>query len=87
MKHALSRLYFFALAVAALTVISPVVGHAQECRAPELVCKAAANQDRSLYFRDHCRYQQQIHIERFKQKGGGDEDWLFLQSLRSRAPA
>lgn len=42
---------------------------AQTCSAPELVCKAGANQDRSLYFRDHCRYQQKIHVERFKVKG------------------
>jgi hypothetical protein len=42
---------------------------AQTCNAPELVCKAAANQDRSLYFRDHCRYEQKIHVERTKSKG------------------
>jgi hypothetical protein len=34
-----------------------------------LICKAAANQDRSLYFRDHCRYEQKIHVERYKVKG------------------
>ena len=43
---------------------------AQDCAAPALVCKAASNQDRSLYVRDHSRYQQKIHIERFK---GSDE--------------
>src|SRR6266540_5767590 len=42
---------------------------AQKCDAPELICKAAANQDRSLYFRDHCRYEQKIHVERYKVKG------------------
>jgi len=42
---------------------------AQTCDAPELICKAAANQDRSLYFRDHCRYEQKIHVERTKVKG------------------
>jgi hypothetical protein len=42
---------------------------AQTCNAPELVCKAAANQDRSLYFRDHCRYEQKIRVERTKSKG------------------
>jgi len=42
---------------------------AQNCNAPDLICKAAANQDRSLYFRDHCRYEQKIHVERFKVKG------------------
>ena len=42
---------------------------AQTCDAPALICKAAANQDRSLYFRDHCRYEQKIHVERNKVKG------------------
>ena len=42
---------------------------AQSCNAPELICKTAANQDRSLYFRDHCRYVQKIHVERTKVKG------------------
>ena len=42
------------------------------CNAPELICKAAANQDRSLYVRDRCRYEQRIHIERFKQKGSDE---------------
>src|SRR5215510_649937 len=46
---------------------------AQTCGAPELICKAAANQDRSLYFRDHCRYQQKIHIERFRPKPDGEQ--------------
>lgn len=46
---------------------------AQDCKAPDLVCKAAANQDRSLYFRDHCRYEQKIHVERFKLKGGEEK--------------
>ena len=45
------------------------IASAQTCSAPELICKAAANQDRSLYFRDHCRYEQRIHVERFKAKG------------------
>lgn len=45
---------------------------AQNCKGPELICKAAANQDRSLYFRDHCRYEQKIHVERFKLKGSDE---------------
>lgn len=45
---------------------------AQDCNAPQLICKAAANQDRSLYFRDHCRYEQKIHVERFKLKGSDE---------------
>jgi hypothetical protein len=41
-----------------------------DCKAPELICKAAANQDRSLYVRDRCRYEQKIRVERFKMKDG-----------------
>jgi hypothetical protein len=54
-----------------VVLISVAAGPAksQTCTAPDLVCKAAANQDRSLYFRDHCRYEQKIHVERFKVKG------------------
>lgn len=57
--------------VALLTVFAAAtsVSNAQTCNAPELICKAASNQDRSLYFRDHCRYQQKIHVERTKAKG------------------
>src|SRR4051812_40308981 len=40
------------------------------CTAPELICKAAANQDRSLYVRDRCKYEQKIYVERFKLKDG-----------------
>lgn len=53
----------------ALIALGAASANAQTCDAPDLVCKAAANQDRSLYFRDHCRYEQKIHIERFKAKG------------------
>ena len=59
------------LTVAALITMAAVASSAsaQTCDAPELICKAAANQDRSLYFRDHCRYEQKIHVERTKVKG------------------
>ena len=58
------------LAAASLILIAVAVNAvAQTCEAPALICKAAANQDRSLYFRDHCRYQQKIHVERYKIKG------------------
>jgi hypothetical protein len=59
------------LAVVSLAVIGLAAASAgaQTCNAPELICKAAANQDRSLYFRDHCRYEQKIHVERYKVKG------------------
>lgn len=50
-------------------LLSAGAANSQTCTAPELVCKAAANQDRSLYFRDHCRYEQKIRVERFKVKG------------------
>src|SRR5688572_12519248 len=36
------------------------------CAAPDLVCLAAANQGRSLYVRDRCRYEQRLLVERFK---------------------
>ena len=58
------------VAAASLLVIALAAGaSAQNCDAPELICKAGANQDRSLYFRDHCRYEQKIHVERYKLKG------------------
>ena len=59
------------LAVVLLALFTLVQGsaRAQNCTAPELICKASANQDRSLYFRDHCRYEQKIHIERFRVAG------------------
>lgn len=65
MKH---RLYCFAL----IALVGPGAA-AQNCKAPDLICKAAANQDRSLYFRDHCRYEQKIHVERFKLKGSDEK--------------
>ena len=59
------------LFVVSIAILGLAAGSAsaQTCTAPELICKAASNQDRSLYFRDHCRYEQKIHIERFKSKG------------------
>jgi hypothetical protein len=42
----------------------------EQCAAPELICKAALNQDRSLYVRDRCRYQQKLRLERFHLKDG-----------------
>jgi hypothetical protein len=62
MKHLVIVLF-------ALIVFAPSSTRAQTCGAPELICKAGDNQDRSLYFRDHCRYEQKIHIERFRVKG------------------
>jgi hypothetical protein len=59
------------LVVVSLAVMGLAGGNvrAQKCDAPELICKAAANQDRSLFFRDHCRYEQKIHVERTRVKG------------------
>jgi|SRR5262245_41003603 len=54
-------------------VLATVGVNAQNCNAPELICKASANQDRSLYFRDHCRYEQKIHVERTKPKGDKEQ--------------
>lgn len=56
-------------AVLLVLIASAASAFAQTCDAPELICKAAANQDRSLYFRDHCRYEQKIHVERYRVKG------------------
>ena len=67
------------LAAASLILIAVAVNAvAQTCEAPALICKAAANQDRSLYFRDHCRYEQKIHVERYKVKG----DKELVEELR-----
>lgn len=46
---------------------------ADDCKAPELICKAAGNQDRSLYLRDHCHYEQRLRVERFKLKDGQEK--------------
>ena len=65
MKHLL-------IGFALIALVGPGAA-AQNCKAPDLICKAAANQDRSLYFRDHCRYEQKIHVERFKLKGSDEK--------------
>lgn len=65
--------YVLAFAIVTTMLLSHA-GAVEDCRAPELICKAAANQDRSLFVRDRCRYQQTIRVERFKLKG--DEEKL-----------
>jgi len=70
-----------------LVVVAHAAATADDCKAPELVCKAAANQDRSLYFRDHCRYQQKIHIERFKSKPDGEQMEELRDTTVSVEPA
>jgi hypothetical protein len=67
------RIAAFSLFPLFLLVSAPLVLAGDECRAPELVCKAASNQDRSLYIRDHSRYEQRIRIERFKLKGSEEK--------------
>jgi hypothetical protein len=62
----------FALTLAALLLAAHVVA-ADDCTAPEMICKAAANQDRSLYVRDRCRYEQKITLERYKLKDGEEK--------------
>ncbi len=60
---------------------------ADDCRAPELICKAAANQDRSLYLRDHSRYEQKIRVERFKSKGGEEKPEELRETVALVEPA
>jgi hypothetical protein len=66
MRHILT------LALGAAFALSPALA-ADECKAPDLICKAAANQDRSLYVRDHARYEQKLRIERYKLKDGAEK--------------
>jgi hypothetical protein len=63
--------HIFAICLACAAIAAPAAS-AQDCKAPELICKAAANQDRSLYMRDRCRYEQKIRVERFKLKDGSE---------------
>ena len=53
--------YVFAMFLA-ITLILAQSASAQDCKAPELICKAASNQDRSLYMRDRCRYEQKLSL-------------------------
>ncbi|KAF0220438.1 MAG: hypothetical protein FD167_5061 [bacterium] len=46
------------------------------CNAPELICKAARNQDISLTFRDRCSYEQRAHIELYKKEKDGSSGKL-----------
>lgn len=64
--------YVFAMFLAT-TLILAQVASAQDCKAPELICKAASNQDRSLYMRDRCRYEQKIRLERYKLNSGQEK--------------
>ena len=64
--------YRIALVLIAVSILS-FEAAAQDCKAPDLICKAASNQDRSLYVRDRARYEQKIRIERFKLKDGSEK--------------
>jgi hypothetical protein len=64
--------YRIALVLIAVSILS-LGAEAQDCKAPDLICKAASNQDRSLYVRDRARYEQKIRIERFKLKDGSEK--------------
>lgn len=64
--------YVFAMFLA-ITMILAQVASAQDCQAPELICKAASNQDRSLYMRDRCRYEQKIRLDRYKLNNGQEK--------------
>lgn len=59
----------------------------QECTAPDLICKASRNQDRSLYVRDHCRYEQKLRVERFKLKDGKENMEEIRETTVSVEPA
>jgi hypothetical protein len=62
------------LSLGALAILfSSAKAGSGDCNAPELICKAAANQDRSLYVRDHSRYEQRLHVERFRLKDGQEK--------------
>ncbi|MBI3653331.1 MAG: hypothetical protein HY231_20060 [Acidobacteria bacterium] len=68
--------YVFALVLLTLFGVAafpPAISAQTPCAAPELICKAAVNQDRSLYVRDHCRYEQKIYVERFKLTNGAEK--------------
>ncbi|HKV38061.1 MAG TPA: hypothetical protein VJX67_02520 [Blastocatellia bacterium] len=54
---------------AAALAMTSAAGQSQPCTAPALICRAGANQDRSLYVRDHSKYTQKMRVERFKVKG------------------
>jgi hypothetical protein len=64
--------YRIALVLIAVSILS-FGAEAQDCKAPDLICKAASNQDRSLYVRDRARYEQKIRVERFKLKDGSEK--------------
>ena len=64
----------FTVILAGLAATAAAPARADEpCKAPALICKAAANQDRSLYVRDHSRYEQKMSVERFKTKDGKEK--------------
>lgn len=58
-----------------------------DCNAPALICMAAKNQDRSLYVRDRCRYEQRIRVERFKTKGGSEKLEELRETVATVEPA
>lgn len=58
------------IAFALVLVATGPASGSDKCGAPDLICRASANQDRSLFVRDRCRYEQRIHVERSKLKGG-----------------
>lgn len=78
--------YVFAMFLAA-TLFAVEAVSAQNCSAPDLICKAAANQDRSLYFRDHCRYEQKLRLERFKGNPGNEKTEETRETSVAVAPA
>jgi hypothetical protein len=70
------RLIFLVLVCGLLLAATlPTRSEAQsDCGGPQIICKAARNQDLSLTLRDHCRYQQKVRIELYKKKKGEEGD-------------
>src|SRR5262249_34865243 len=56
------------LAVFLVVLVTPgrAAREGAACDAPDLVCRASQNQDRSLFVRDRCRFEQHLLMERFE---------------------
>jgi hypothetical protein len=85
MKHA--HRAFVLVAFLVLHGSAGVAVAGEDCSAPDLVCKASANQDRSLYVRDHSKYQQKMRVERFKLKDGAEKMEEVRETSVSVQPA
>lgn len=75
------------LSTAALLSAWPYAPAGDNCGAPDLICKAAANQDRSLYVRDRCRYEQRMRVERYKIRSGSEKLEELRETVATVEPA